>query len=91
MFLLQFNNFILWLDLAAFSGSGLTSVTIPTSVTIIGTNNNHYYSLTVITITPSGDWTFFKVPLTSVTIPTSITSIGELHHVIFYYRYYRYH
>ena len=68
----------------AFNGcSGLTSITIPNSVTSIGGNAFYLCSgLTSITIpnsvTSIGSGTFFCCwGLTSVTIPNSVTSIGD--------------
>ena len=63
--------------------SGLTSITIPNSVTSLG--RSAFYncsSLTSVTIpnsvTSIGDYTFYKCSgLTSVTIPNSVTSIGR--------------
>ena len=68
---------------SAFSGSSLTSVTIPSSVTAIG--NYAFYDcskLTDITIPSSvttiGDYAFKDCKsLTSVTIPSSVTTIGR--------------
>ena len=70
-------------DWAFSSCSGLTSVTIPTSVTSIG--NYAFFDcsgLTSVTIpnsvTSIGDYAFYECyGLTSVTIPNSVTSIGE--------------
>ena len=70
-------------DKAFFECSGLTSITIPNSVTTIG--NYAFYkcsSLISITIpnsvTSIGDHTFAGCSgLTSITIPNSVTSIGE--------------
>ncbi len=73
------------LDFGAFSGcSGLTSVTIPGSVTSIGQYAFDGCSgLTSVTIgnsvTSIGEMAFYGCRgLTSVTIPNSVTSIGEL-------------
>ena len=72
-----------WIGNSAFSGcSGLTSVTIPNSVTSIG--SSAFYgcsSLTSVTIpnsvTSIGSYAFCNCSgLTSVTIPNSVTSIG---------------
>ena len=73
-----------WIGNSAFSGcSGLTSVTIPNSVTSIG--SGAFYgcsSLTSVTIpnsvTSIGSSAFYGCSsLTSVTIPNSVTSIGS--------------
>ncbi len=61
--------------------SGLTSVTIPNSVTYIGDAFRYCSGLTSITIPNSvtyiDDWAFSSCTgLTSVTIPNSVTSIG---------------
>src|SRR5574344_31844 len=72
----------------AFSTSGLTSVTIPASVTFIGGSAFSYCTgLTSITIPASvtsiGNSAFSHCTgLTSATIPASVTSIGEY---AFYY------
>ena len=72
------------IHVGAFKGcSGLTSVTIPNSVTSIG--NYAFYncsSLTSVTIPNSVTWIgsyafWFCYVLTSVTIPNSVTSIGN--------------
>ena len=70
---------------SAFSGcSGLTSVTIPNSVTTICDNAFEGCSgLTSVTIpnsvTAIGDGTFYGCSgLTSVTIPNSVTTIGDM-------------
>ena len=67
-----------------FSGCrGLTSITIPSSVTSLGNYCfSHCYGLTSITIPSSvtllGDGCFEScVALTSITIPSSVTSLGE--------------
>ena len=66
-----------------FSGSGLTSITIPSSVTSLGEACFSLCSgLTSITIPSSvtslGDLCFFGCSsLTSITIPSSVTSLGE--------------
>ena len=73
------------LDYAAFDGcSGLTSLTIPSSVTSIGEYAfNGCSGLTSLTIPSSvtsiGESAFYGCSgLTSLTIPSSVTSIGEL-------------
>ena len=66
-----------------FSGSGLTSITIPSSVTSLGEACFSLCSgLTSITIPSSvtslGDLCFFGCSsLTSITIPSSVTSLGK--------------
>ena len=72
------------LDYAAFDGcSGLTSLTIPSSVTSIGEYAfNGCSGLTSLTIPSSvtsiGESAFYGCSgLTSLTIPSSVTSIGE--------------
>jgi hypothetical protein len=68
---------------SAFRYSGLTSVTIPNSVTSIGYGAFSACSgLTSVTIpnsvTEIGDWVFVGCSsLTSVTIPNSVTEIGD--------------
>ena len=64
------------------SCSGLTSITIPNSVTSIGNGAFWYCSgLTSITIpnsvTSIGDFVFYYCGLISVTIPNSVTVIGD--------------
>ena len=74
---------ILSVALLQCTSSGLTSVTIPDSVTSIG--NSAFYGcsgLTSVTIPDSvtsiGDSAFYGCSgLTSVTIPDSVTSIGN--------------
>ncbi|MBR5644799.1 MAG: leucine-rich repeat domain-containing protein [Salinivirgaceae bacterium] len=66
---------------AFFVCFGLTSVTIPNSVTSIGSNAFNACGLTSVTIPESvtsiGIYAFAESSLTSVTIPNSVTSIGE--------------
>lgn len=69
---------------SAFSGcSGVTSVTIPTSVTEIGSNAfsncSGLTSLTIPTsVTTIGNGAFYRCSgLTSMAIPTSVTAIGS--------------
>ena len=73
-----------YIPYGAFSGcSGLTSVTIPNSVTSIGGYAfNGCSGLTSVTIpnsvTSIGNWAFSGCSgFTSITIPNSVTSIGE--------------
>ena len=67
---------------AAFRGTGLTSITIPNSVTSIGHSAfSRCTGLTSITIpnnvTNIGDLAFYSCTgLTSITIPNSVTNIG---------------
>ena len=67
----------------AFDGLGITSITIPDSVTSIGNDAfGDCENLTDITIPDSvtsiGDYTFYGCKsLTSITIPCSVTSIGN--------------
>ena len=76
------------IDYAFYKCSGLTSVTIPNSVTSIGYSAFYGCSgLTSVTIgnsvTSIGDYAFYSCSgLTSVTIPNSVTSIGDF---AFYY------
>lgn len=67
---------------SAFVHSGLTSATIPDSVTRIGSRAFESCGLTSVTIsngvTSIGDSAFYNCRgLTSITIPNSVTSIGD--------------
>ena len=70
-------------DYAFYGCSGLTSITIPNSVTSIGAGAfSECTYLTSITIpnsvTSIGDYAFSECTyLTSITIPNSVTSIGD--------------
>uniref|UniRef100_A0A6C0IEZ6 BIG2 domain-containing protein n=1 Tax=viral metagenome TaxID=1070528 RepID=A0A6C0IEZ6_9ZZZZ len=71
-------------DVYAFydcSSSGLTSATIPSSMTYITVGAFDRSSITSVTIpdtiTSIGDYAFVNCPLTSVTVPDSVTSIGN--------------
>jgi hypothetical protein len=69
-------------DWAFYRCSGLTSVTIPASVTTIDEGAFHSSGLTSVTIpvgvTTIGGWAFAGCSgLASVTIPASVTTIGE--------------
>lgn len=70
------------LGLGSFNNKGLTSVSIPNSVTTIGEGSVAFNpSLTSVVIpnsvTTIGIWAFQSNQLTSVTIPTSVATIGE--------------
>jgi BspA type Leucine rich repeat region (6 copies) len=64
------------------NGSGVTSVTIPNSVTSIGESAFYYcYNLSSVTIgngvTNIGDYAFYDTAVANVTIPNSVISLGS--------------
>ena len=66
----------------AFYNTGLTSITIPSSVNSIGTNafggSNDLASVTMLDgITTIGNFAFYNTSITSITIPSSVTNIGD--------------
>lgn len=76
-----FNMPVTRLQNGAFQGKGITSVTLPTTITFIGDNTFEGNSLTTValpdTLVYIGNGTFKNNKLTNIVIPANVTIIGS--------------